>query len=65
MIFFDQFKVPTIKFGKYFAEFIIPIALPKIRQEDLKSEGDTRGFNTFRGTLLIMIMNRTGPLGKC
>ena len=27
MIFFDQFKVPTIKFGKRFAEFMIPIAL--------------------------------------
>ena len=24
MIFFDQFKVPTIKFGKCFAEFVIP-----------------------------------------
>ena len=29
MIFFDQFKVPTIKFGKRFAEFMIPIALLK------------------------------------
>ena len=29
MIFFDQFKVPMIKFGKYFAEFMIPIALLK------------------------------------
>ena len=29
MIFFDQFKVPTIKFGKCFAKFIIPIALLK------------------------------------
>ena len=29
MVFFDQFKVPTIKFGKYFAEFMIPIALLK------------------------------------
>ena len=28
-IFFDQFKVPTIKFGKCFAEFMIPIALAK------------------------------------
>ena len=27
MIFFDQFKVPTIKFGKCFAEFMILIAL--------------------------------------
>ena len=27
MIFFDQFKVPTIKFGKCFAESMIPIAL--------------------------------------
>ena len=26
MIFFDQFQVPTIKFGKCFAEFMIPIA---------------------------------------
>ena len=26
-IFFDQFKGPTIKFGKFFAEFMIPIAL--------------------------------------
>ena len=26
MIFFDQFKVPTIKFGKCFVEFMIPIA---------------------------------------
>ena len=29
MIFFDQFKVPAIKFGKCFVEFIIPIALLK------------------------------------
>ena len=29
MIFFDQFKVPTIKFGKCFAEFKIPMALLK------------------------------------
>ena len=29
MIVFDQFKVPTIKFGKGFAEFMIPIALLK------------------------------------
>ena len=29
MIFFNQFKVPTIKFGKCFAEFMIPIALLK------------------------------------
>ena len=29
MIFFDQFKVPMIKFGKSFAEFMIPIALLK------------------------------------
>ena len=28
-VFFDQFKVPTIKFGKCFAEFMIPIALLK------------------------------------
>ena len=29
MIFFDQFKVPTIQFGKCFAEFMKPIALLK------------------------------------
>ena len=29
MIFFDQFKVPSIKFGKCFAEFMKPIALLK------------------------------------
>ena len=29
MIFFDQFIVFTIKFGKCFAEFMIPIALLK------------------------------------
>ena len=29
MIFFNQFKVPTIKFGKCFAELMIPIALHK------------------------------------
>ena len=29
MIFFDQFKVPTIKFGKCFAEFMKPVALLK------------------------------------
>ena len=29
MIFFDQFKVPTIKFGKCFAEFMISIAVLK------------------------------------
>ena len=28
-IFFDQFKVPAIKFGKCFEEFMIPIALLK------------------------------------
>ena len=27
MVFFDQFNVPTVKFGKCFTEFIIPIAL--------------------------------------
>ena len=29
MIFFNQLKVPTIEFGKCFAEFMIPIALLK------------------------------------
>ena len=29
MIFFDQFKVSTIKFGKCYAEFMISIALLK------------------------------------
>ena len=29
MMFFDQFKVPTIKFGKRFAKFMIPIAYIK------------------------------------
>ena len=29
MIFFDQYIVPTIKFGKCFAEFMIPIDLLK------------------------------------
>ena len=29
MIFLDQLKVPTIKFGKCFAELMIPIALLK------------------------------------
>ena len=29
MIFFDQFKVPMIKFGKCFAELMIHIAVPK------------------------------------
>ena len=29
VILFDQFKVPTIKFGKCFAEFMIPIVLLK------------------------------------
>ena len=29
MIFFDQFKVPSIKLGNCFAEFMIPIALLK------------------------------------
>ena len=29
MIFFDQFKVSTIRFGKCFAEFMISIALLK------------------------------------
>ena len=29
MIFFDQFRVPTITFEKCFAEFMIPIALLK------------------------------------
>ena len=27
IIFFDQFKVPTVTFGKFFAEFMIPKAL--------------------------------------
>ena len=26
---FNQFKVPTVNFGKYLAEFMIPIALLK------------------------------------
>ena len=30
IIFFDQFKLPAIKFGKRFAEFMIPIALLKM-----------------------------------
>ena len=29
MTFFDQSRVPTIKYGKPFAEFMIPIALLK------------------------------------
>ena len=29
VIFFDQFKMPTIKFGKSFVEFMIPISLLK------------------------------------
>ena len=29
MIFFEQFKVPTIKFGKCFAELMISIAVPE------------------------------------
>ena len=29
MIFFDEFKVPTMKFEKCVAEFMIPIALLK------------------------------------
>ena len=29
MILFNQFKKPTIKFGKHFEEFMIPIALLK------------------------------------
>ena len=29
MIFFDQFKVPKVKYGKCFAEFMIPMALLK------------------------------------
>ena len=29
LIFFYQFKVPTIKFGKCFAKFMIPIDLRK------------------------------------
>ena len=27
MLFFDQFEVPLVKFGKLFAEFMIPIDL--------------------------------------
>ena len=30
MMFFDQFKVPTIKFGKCYAEFMIPIAFLEV-----------------------------------
>ena len=29
MIFFDQYKVSMVKFGKCFAKFMIPIALLK------------------------------------
>ena len=29
IIYFDQFEVPTVKFEKCFAEFMIPIALLK------------------------------------
>ena len=40
MIFFDQFKVPTIKFGKCFVEFMIPIALlKKFEKAILKMDG--------------------------
>ena len=50
MIFFDQFKVPTIKFGKCFAEFMIQIALLKklIRKvlQLLKSFTPANGFRT-------------------
>ena len=35
MVLFDQFKVATIKFGKRFAEFMIPIALLKEYFEDI------------------------------
>ena len=31
MIFIDQFNVPTIKFGKCFAEFMILIALQRMK----------------------------------
>ena len=44
MIFFDQFKVPTIKFGKCFAEFMIPIAsLRSLAVKDLYSTAPKRG----------------------
>ena len=49
MIFFDQFKVPTIKFGKCFAEFMIPIALLKkfidfLKLQKFKNKGKIRIF---------------------
>ena len=37
MIFFDQFKFPTIKFGKCFVEFMTLIALLKKSPNPLKS----------------------------
>ena len=50
MIFFDQFKVPTIKFGKCFAETMIQIALLKklIKKllQLLKSFTPANGFRT-------------------
>ena len=53
MIFFDQFKVPTIKFGKCFVEFMIPIALLKKFEKTSFHKGVFLGpeyFNNILGT---------------
>ena len=73
MIFFDQFKVPTIKFRKYFAEFMIPIALLKkfgskefvtiIEVSNMRrcsgKANKLRYIYTIRGTLRDIVMKRT------
>ena len=46
MILFDQFKVPTMKFGKRFAEFMIPIGLLRFAT-DLWQNG--LGYSWFLG----------------
>ena len=65
MIFFDQYKVPTIKFGKCFAEFMLQIALLKkfgskepvtitevsIMRRCSGKANKLRYINTIRGTL--------------
>ena len=43
MIFFNQLKVPTIKFGKCFAEFMIPKALLKKLDNSIKFDEESWG----------------------
>ena len=67
MIFFDQSKVPTIKFGKCFAEFLIPIALLKNPSLKIKTKNQGQGLRAVEdplapGSLLATNRSKAGVL---